>query len=126
MANSSFEGRILLCIKIRKQSRQLLLLHLNFLTSQNHYLNMKKTVLGILAGAALTFSMASCGEKLLTDEQVQAEIQKGFDAGKASVETEMDAKCQADFETRVTAEVDRLKAEAAAAAEAAATPATGK
>ena len=86
---------------------------------------MKKTVLGILAGAALTFSMASCGEKLLTDEQVQAEIQKGFDAGKAAVETEMDAKCQADFETRVTAEVERLKAEAAAAAEAEA-PTTGK
>lgn len=78
---------------------------------------MKKTVLGILAGAALTFSMASCGEKLLTDEQVQAEIQKGFDAGKAAVETEMDAKCQADFEMRVTAEVDRLKAEAEAAEE---------
>ncbi len=86
---------------------------------------MKKTVLGILAGAALTFSMASCGEKLLTDEQVQAEIQKGFDAGKAAVETEMDAKCQADFETRVISEVDRLKAEAAAAAEAEA-PTTGK
>jgi hypothetical protein len=80
---------------------------------------MKKTVLGILAGAFLTLSMASCGEKLLTDEQVQAEIVKGFDAGKAAVETEMDAKCQADFETRVTSEVDRLKAEAAAAAEAA-------
>ena len=87
---------------------------------------MKKTVLGIFAGLALTFSMASCGEKLLTDEQFQAEIQKGFDAGKANVETEMDAKCQADFETRVTSEVERLKAEAAAAAEAEAAPATGK
>jgi hypothetical protein len=86
---------------------------------------MKKTVLGILAGAALTFSMASCGEKLLTEEQVQTEIQKGFDAGKAAVETEMDAKCQADFETRVVSEVDRLKAEAEAAA-AAAMPTTGK
>ena len=86
---------------------------------------MKKTVLGILAASAMTFSMASCGEKLLTDEQVQTEIMKGFDAGKAAVETEMDAKCQADFETRVVAEVDRLKAEAEAA-EAAAMPATGK
>jgi ABC-type phosphate/phosphonate transport system substrate-binding protein len=72
---------------------------------------MKKSVLGILAGAALMFSMASCGEKLLTDEQVQAEIQKGFDAGKAAVEQEMSAKCDAEFETRVTAEVDKLKAE---------------
>lgn len=77
---------------------------------------MKKIVLSILAGAALTFSMASCGEKLLTDEQVQAEITKGFEAGKAAVETEMDAKCQADFEARATAEFERLKAEAEAAA----------
>lgn len=77
---------------------------------------MKKTVLSILAASVLIFSMASCGEKLLTEEQVQAEIQKGFDLGKANVETEMDAKCQADFETRVTAEVDRMKAEAEAAA----------
>lgn len=72
---------------------------------------MKKSVLGILAGAALMFSMASCGEKLLTEEQVQAEITKGFDAGKAAVEQEMSAKCDADFETRVTAEVTRLQAE---------------
>lgn len=86
---------------------------------------MKKTVLSILAASVLIFSMASCGEKLLTEEQVQTEIQKGFDAGKAGVETEMDAKCQANFETRVTAEVDRLKAEAEAAA-AAAMPASGK
>jgi len=76
---------------------------------------MKKTVLGILAGTALTLSLASCGEKLLTPEQVAVEVQKGFDAGKAAVEQEMDAKCTADFEARVTAEVDRLKAEAEAA-----------
>ncbi len=76
---------------------------------------MKKTVLGMLAGAALMFSMASCGEKLLTDEQVQAEIQKGFDAGKAAVESEMNAKCDAEFETRVTAEVENLKAQFQAA-----------
>lgn len=71
---------------------------------------MKKTVLSILAGAALTFSMASCGEKLMTDEQVQAEIQKGFDAGKAAVETEEDQKCDAAFEANVTHVVDSLKA----------------
>jgi ABC-type phosphate/phosphonate transport system substrate-binding protein len=76
---------------------------------------MKKSVLGILAGAALMFTAASCGEKLLTAEQVQAEVQKGFDAGKAAVESEMDAKCDADFEARVTSEVDRMKAEMEAA-----------
>jgi ABC-type phosphate/phosphonate transport system substrate-binding protein len=71
---------------------------------------MKKSVLGILAGAVLMFTMASCGEKLLTDEQVQAEITKGFDAGKAAVEQEMAAKCDADFESRVTAIVDQTRA----------------
>lgn len=75
---------------------------------------MKKTLLGLLTGALLTIGLASCGEKLLTDEQVKAEIEKGFNAGKGAIETEMNDKCQADFETRVTAEVDRLKAEAAA------------
>ena len=70
---------------------------------------MKKTVLGVLAGAALMFSLASCGEKLLTDEQVQAEIQKGFDAGKAAVESEENAKCDTEFETRVTAELENMK-----------------
>lgn len=72
---------------------------------------MKKSVLGILAGAALMFSLASCGEKLLTDEQVQAEIQKGFDAGKAAVESEMNAKCDAEFQARVSAELENMKAQ---------------
>lgn len=69
----------------------------------------------MLAGALLTLGLASCGEKLLTDEQVKAEIEKGVEAGKGAVETEMNAKCDAEFEARVTAEVDRLKAEAEAA-----------
>ena len=77
---------------------------------------MKKTVLGILCGAALMLSMASCGEKLLTPDQVQAEITKGYEAGKAAVESEMNAKCEADFETRVTEKVTVLTQEAAAAA----------
>lgn len=83
---------------------------------------MKKTVLGILAGAVLTLSMASCGEKLLTPEQVQAEITAGFDAGKAAVETEVNAKCDAEFETRVTEKVNMLDQ----AAQAAETPALSK
>jgi hypothetical protein len=83
---------------------------------------MKKTVLGILAGAVLTLSLASCGEKLLTPEQVQAEITAGFDAGKAAVETEVNAKCDAEFETRVTEKVNMLDQ----AAQAAETPALSK
>lgn len=76
---------------------------------------MKKTVLGILAGAALTLSMASCGEKLLTAEQVQAEITAGFDAGKAAIETEVNSKCDAEFETRVQEKVNMLDQAAQAA-----------
>lgn len=76
---------------------------------------MKKTLFGmVLAGALLTFGLSSCGEKLLSDEQVQAEIEKGFEAGKGAVEKEMDDKCDAEFEARVTAEVERMKAEAEA------------
>ena len=59
--------------------------------------------------------MASCGEKLLTPEQVQAEVTAGFDAGKAAVETEVNGKCDADFETRVTEKVNMLDQAAQAA-----------
>ena len=77
---------------------------------------MKKTVLGILAGAALTLSMTSCGEKLLTQEQFDAEVQKGVEAGRAAVESEMSSRCDAEFETRVQERVLQLDTEAAAAA----------
>lgn len=76
---------------------------------------MKKTLLGIAAVALLSLGLSSCGEKLLTPEQVQAEIQKGVDAGMPAIESEEAAKCDAEFEARVTTEVDRLKAEAEAA-----------
>ncbi|MBL7783469.1 MAG: hypothetical protein JNM22_19710 [Saprospiraceae bacterium] len=76
---------------------------------------MKKTVLGILAGGLFTLSMASCGEKLLTPEQVQTEVTNGFEAGKAAVETEVNDKCNADFETRVTEKVNMLDQAAQAA-----------
>ncbi|MBK8425039.1 MAG: hypothetical protein IPL27_03210 [Lewinellaceae bacterium] len=84
---------------------------------------MKKTVLGILAGAVLALSMASCGEKLLTPEQVQAEITAGFEAGKAAVEADVNSKCDAEFETRVTEKVLMLDQ---AAQEAAAEPVLSK
>lgn len=78
---------------------------------------MKKTLLGILAGGLFTLSMASCGEKLLTAEQVQAEVTAGFDAGKAAVETEVNSKCDAEFETRVQEKVNMLDQQAMQAAE---------
>ncbi len=87
---------------------------------------MKKTFLGIFAVAALSFTLTSCGEKLLTPEQVKAEVDKGFTAGKAAVETDEAAKCEARKEQAVNDEVERMKAEAEAAKaaeEAAAKPA---
>lgn len=83
---------------------------------------MKKTVIGIFAVVAMSFALASCGEKLLTDAQVQEEIQKGFDAGKAAVESEMNTKCESEFEARAVAEFERMKTEAEAAAAATAKP----
>lgn len=85
---------------------------------------MKKTVLGMLAGATMMFSLASCGEKLLTPEQVDAEITKGFEAGKTTIETEANAACDAAFETRVTEKVDMMVQEADAAVGATVQPAS--
>lgn len=76
---------------------------------------MKKTIMGFFAIAALSFTMASCGEKLLTDAEVKAKIEEGFTTQKAAVETEEQAKCDARFEQAVTTEVERMKAEAEAA-----------
>jgi len=75
---------------------------------------MKKTIIGIFAGAALTISMASCGEKLLTQEQFDVEVTKKVEAGRAAVESEMNAKCEAEFETRVQERVNQLDLENAA------------
>lgn len=75
---------------------------------------MKKTFFGIIAGAALTLSMASCGEKLLTQEEFDAEVTKKVEAGRPAVESEMNAKCDADFETRVQERVNQLDQEHAA------------
>ncbi len=72
---------------------------------------MKKMILGIFT----VLSMASCGEKLLTPEQVNAKVEEGFTAQKATIEAEESAKCDAEFQTRVSAEVDRLKADYEAA-----------
>jgi predicted small lipoprotein YifL len=72
---------------------------------------MKKMLFGFLTATALTMSLASCGEKLLTPEQVNAKIEEGFTAGQAAIVSEMSAKCDADFESRVTADVQRITAE---------------
>jgi hypothetical protein len=81
---------------------------------------MKKTLLGMVAVVAM--SLASCGEKLLTEAEVQAEITKGIEAGKAAIATEEAAKCDASFTARVEEGVAKMKMEAEAA-KAAETPA---
>lgn len=60
---------------------------------------MKKTLLGLFTIALL--GLASCGEKLLTEAEVTAEITKGIDAGKAAVIDEESKACDAGFDARV-------------------------
>ena len=74
---------------------------------------MKKTLLGICIGALLSLGLASCGEKLLTDEQVQAEITKRFEAQKTEVEAQENQACDANFEARVADELSKLTTAAA-------------
>ena len=67
---------------------------------------MKKLIFGLLATA--TLGLGSCGEKLLTEAEIAAEVTKGVEAQSAAVTTEMDTKCQSDFDARVTAEAQRI------------------
>jgi len=93
----------------------------HFSTFKLNFFDMKKTALAFLAGTAMLLSMASCGEKLLTPEQVDAAITQGFEAGKGAIETAETAKCDAEFEQRVQEKVNELDK---AAQEAATTPAS--
>ena len=70
---------------------------------------MKKTLLGLFAIA--TIGLASCGEKLLTEAEVQAEITKGIEAGKAAVVSEAATACDASFTARVDEGVQKKVAE---------------
>jgi len=74
---------------------------------------MKKTLLGLLAIASL--GLASCGEKLLTEAEVQTEITKGIDAGKAAVIDEEAKACDTSFDARVEEGVQAKTAEMEAA-----------
>lgn len=74
---------------------------------------MKKMLLGIFAVA--TLGLASCGEKLLTEAEVQAEITKGIEAGKAAIVSEEAAACDASFSARVDEQVAAKVAEMEAA-----------
>jgi hypothetical protein len=92
---------------------------------------MKKLVFGMLAGALVCSTLASCGEKLLSEAEVTAKVSELYNAQAATVGSELDAQCQASFDARVQTEVDKLVADAAAAkaaaeAEAAAAKAAAK
>lgn len=77
---------------------------------------MKKLIFGMLAVASL--GLGSCGEKLLTEAEIAAAVAKGVEAQTAAVTAEMDSKCQADFDARVTAEAQRIVEDTRAAQEA--------
>ncbi|MFZ4634005.1 MAG: hypothetical protein ACOYNO_07355 [Saprospiraceae bacterium] len=77
---------------------------------------MKNAILGAFALMVLGLAMSSCGPKLMTEAEVTAAITKGFNEGRAAIESEMTAKCDAEFEQRVTAEFERMKTESMAPA----------
>ncbi len=77
---------------------------------------MKKIVFGLLAGAMVLTTLASCGEKLMSEAEVKAKVDELYNQQASGVASELDAQCDATFEARVQAEVDRMAAEAAAAA----------
>ena len=72
---------------------------------------MKNANLGAFALMVLGFATSSCGPKLMTEAEVTAAIEKGFNEGRTAIESEMTAKCDAEFEQRVTAEFERMKTE---------------
>ncbi len=76
---------------------------------------MKKTVFGIFAGLLVAGFLSSCGEKLLTAEQMTAKINEGYNQQAATIAAEMDKACTDGKDARVAAEVERLKTEAEAA-----------
>jgi predicted small lipoprotein YifL len=88
---------------------------------------MKKSVFSIFAVALVCFTLASCGEKLMSEAEVKAKVDELYNQQASGVASEADAQCDQQFDARVQAEVDRMVAEAAAAAPAPApTPASKK
>ncbi len=78
---------------------------------------MKKTMMAFFAGAMLTFSLASCGPKLMTQAELDAAISTGYETQRATVEAEEDQACQANFDQRVQEKVNMMDMEAQQAAE---------
>lgn len=83
---------------------------------------MKKTMMAFFAGALLTLSLASCGPKLMTQAEMDAAINTGYETTRATVEAEEDQACQASFEQRVQEKVNMMDMEAQQAAEQAMPP----
>lgn len=73
----------------------------------------------LFAGAMLTFSLASCGPKLMTQAEMDTAINSGYETQRATVEAELDQACQTNFDQRVQEKVNMMDMEAQQAAEAA-------
>jgi hypothetical protein len=80
------------------------------------FIKMKKVVFGMIAGALVCCTLASCGEKLMSEAEVTAKVTELFDQQATAVASELDAKCESELQSRIDTEVARLEAEAAAAA----------
>ena len=79
---------------------------------------MKKTMMALFAGAMLTFALASCGPKLMTQAEMDAAINTGYETARVTVEAEEDQACQANFDQRVQEKVNMMDMEAQAAEQA--------
>lgn len=73
---------------------------------------MKKTMMAFFAGAMLTFSLASCGPKLMTQAEMDAAVNSGYETSRVTVEAEEDQTCQTNFEQRVQERVNMMDMEA--------------
>ena len=81
---------------------------------------MKKSLL--VVPVLLAVLLASCGEKRMTEAQIEAEVTKQFDAQKAALQTAADESCTASKDAMVqtltdsiyNAEITALTAESAA------------
>lgn len=75
---------------------------------------MKKGIM--LAVAAVTFGLTSCGEKFtpMTEEQINAKVEELYNEQKDAKLQELNAACQANAEAEATAKFEELKAAATA------------
>ncbi len=62
---------------------------------------MNKIFSSIIVLSALLFTMVSCGDKLLTTEEVTQKVEEAYDAQIEGLEEELTEECQEKFDNLV-------------------------